>query len=107
MEKYKIEIATEFSDKLGGRWIKLGPFSGEAFYNEILKKRYDETVLNNEKLHIYMDGAKGYGSSFLDQSFGELARLYTVEKVSSVLVFHTIFFEDIVKYIKEDIWAKK
>ncbi len=107
MERFRIEIAKDFGDKLGGRWIKLGPFSGELFYNILLKPKFETALLENEKLHIYLDGAKGYGSSFLDQSFGELARKFGVEDVEKTIVFHTDFFEWNVKYIKDEIWSKK
>ena len=107
MEKYKIEIAIDFSDKLGGRWIKLGPFSGELFYNDLLVIKFNEAFKEKEKLHIYLDGTKGYGSSFLDQSFGELARNFGIKNVEETIVFHTEFFNWDVSYIKEEIWAKK
>ncbi len=107
MEEYKIEIAKEFSDKLGGRWKKLGPFSGEDFYEKHLKQKFENAFKEGEKLHVYLDGTKGYGSSFLDQSFGELVREFGVNEVSKTLVFHTVFFEWTVKYIQEEIWSKK
>lgn len=106
MEELKINITKEFNDKLGGRWIRLGPFSGEAFYNEFLQPRYKKSKKMNSKLHIYMDGTKGYGSSFLDQSFGELARNFGVKEVKDTLVFHTDFFSWNVKYLEVEIWAK-
>jgi len=107
MEKYKIDIANDFSVVLGGRWKKLGPYSGELFYETILKEKFENARNANEKLHIFLDGTKGYGSSFLDQSFGELAREFGVDIVEKTLVFHTEFFAWNVKYIKEEIWAKK
>ncbi len=107
MEKFTINIAKDFGDKLGGRWIKVGPSSGELFYETILKQKYQEAFKEKEKLHIYLDGTKGYGSSFLDQSFGELARQFGVDNVKNTLVFHTEFFAWDVKYIEEDIWVKK
>lgn len=106
MEEVSINIATEFSDKLGGRWIRLGPNSGEEFYEKLLYPRYNLAKQNNNKLHIYMDGTKGYGSSFLDQTFGELARKYGVKEVEEMLVFKTNDFKWNVKYIKEEIWGK-
>lgn len=105
MEELKIDIATEFNDKLGGRWIKLGPYSGEEFYNNLLLPRFLSAKKQNAKLHIYMDGTKGYGSSFLDQSFGELARKLGTEEVKTRLEFHTNHFAWNVKYIKEEIWS--
>ncbi|MFD2162241.1 STAS-like domain-containing protein [Paradesertivirga mongoliensis] len=107
MERFKIEIAKDFNDKLGGRWIKLGPFSGELFYNEVLKEKYQSAMQENEKLHIYLDGTKGYGSSFLDQSFGELSREFGVEEVYKTLIFHSKYFSNSISYIVEEIWGKR
>lgn len=107
MEKYSIHIAKDFSDKLGGRWIKVGPFSGELFYDDLLKPKFEIAKANNEKLHIYLDGTKGYGSSFLDQSFGELARVFGVDIVQQTIEFHTQYFTWNVKYIIEEIWGIK
>lgn len=107
MEKYKIDIAKDFSNILGGRTIKVGPFSGEAFYITVLKEQFQKAFKENEKLHIYLDGTKGFGSSFMDQSFGELAREFGVEEVKKTIVFHTELFSWNVKYINEEIWAKK
>jgi len=107
MEKFRIEIAKDFSEKLGGRWIRLGQHSGEEFYENILKQKYEEAVAENENLHIYLDGTKGYGSSFLDQSFGELARKFGIENVERTIVFHTTFFTWNVDYIKQEIWGRR
>ena len=105
MEGIKIVISEDFNDKLGGRWKSLGPYSGEEFYDTLLRDKYLDADKKGVKLNIYMDGAKGYGSSFLDQSFGELARNYGVDKVSRTIVFHTTLFNWHVNYIKEKIWV--
>jgi hypothetical protein len=104
MEKYKIEIAQDFSPNLGVRYKSLGLFSGEQFYDELLEKRFKEAKAANEQLHIYLDGASPYGSSFLDESFGKLARNYSVSEVSKILVFHTINYKWIVEFIRSNIW---
>ncbi len=105
MENIKIEIAKDFSEKLGGRWRRLGPFSGEEFYEVLLKVKYLRAIDEGQKLHIYLDGTKGYGSSFLDQSFGQLAREFEKNKVNDTIVFHTAFFQWNVNYIKKQIWG--
>jgi len=107
MEEYSVNIAEEFSPVLGGRWIRLGEFSGEEFYNCILKQKFEEALSSGNKLNIYLDGTRGYGSSFLDQSFGELARQFGIDKVDNTLIFHTQYFGWVVKYINEEIWQKK
>ena len=104
MEKYTINIASDFSPKLGGRWIKYGPYSGEQFLNDILEKKYLEAKENNEQLHIYMDGASPYASSFLDQSFGELGRRYENHEVKAIIVIHTNLYGWIADLIRDEIW---
>jgi hypothetical protein len=106
MEEIKIDIAIDFNPKLGGRWKTLGPFSGEEFYENILKPKYLLTIENCVELHIYLDGAKGYGSSFLDQSFGELAREFGLKNVKDKIFFHTTLFQWNVDYIMNEIWRE-
>jgi hypothetical protein len=107
MDDLTIKIASDFSPRLGGRWIRLGPFSGEEFYVKILDGKFKEAHLNEKKLNIFLDGTTGYGSSFLDQSFGELSRQYGIEEVKKTIVFHTEFFVWVVSYINKEIWEKK
>lgn len=104
MEKYKIDIAQDFSPNLGVRYKSLGPHSGEEFYAELLEKRFKTAQDEKEQLHIYLDGASPYGSSFLDESFGKLARNFTIPEVSKIIVFHTINYKWIVEFIKSNIW---
>ncbi len=70
MKKCTLKIAEEFTKFPAGRFIDDGRFSGERFREEFLVpklKEYDTVV-------IYLDGVKGYGSSFLEESFGGLVR---------------------------------
>mgnify|MGYP003300189626 CR=1 FL=1 len=103
-QNLKINIAKDFSKFLGGRWRNIGKFSGEEFYEEKLRPMYIAAVKLGVKLDIYLDGTKGYPSSFLDQSFGELARKEGVEKVASVLELHAEVFVWVVDFIKKEIW---
>lgn len=107
MEEQTINIYKDFSPILGGRFESLGQFSGEEFYKKILYPKFVDSQSRGKELHVYLDGTKGYGSSFLDQSFGELARQFDLEIVKKTLVFHTEYFEWVVKYINDEIWQKK
>lgn len=102
----RIEIANDFSIFLGGRYRSVGPKSGQEFYEDILLPKYEEAIKNNDQLIIALDGTKGYPSSFLDQSFGELAREKGVDNVKKTLEFETRVFPWVVDFIKEEIWAK-
>ncbi|KAA0011493.1 DUF4325 domain-containing protein [Billgrantia pellis] len=65
-----IELAKVFSRYPAGRYKSDGPFSGEKFREEMLLP-----FINNEDLVvIVLDGAMGYGSSFLEEAFGGLVR---------------------------------
>ena len=107
MEEFKITIAEDFSNTPGGRWERLGPHSGEEFYNTLLFPRYQEAIKAGKQLHIYLDGVKSYPSSFLDQSFGELGRAEGENNVNSIICFHTSNFEWVIDCIKNQIWFKK
>ena len=107
MEKYTINIAKDFSPRLGGRYRRLGKFSGEEFFEEILEKKYLEAKKNNEQLHIYMDGASPYGSSFIGQSFGELGFKYGGSVVKKIIVFHSELYKWIADYIIDDVWKER
>lgn len=107
MEKFSINIANDFSDKPGGRWISLGANSGEAFYNDLLLPEFKKAIKEKEKLYIYLDGVKSYPNSFLDQSFGELARNYEVLLVSDTIQFRTKTFNWVIEYINDEIWFRK
>lgn len=107
MEEFKITIAEDFSSTPGGRWKHLGPNSGEEFYETLLLDKYEDAVRAGEKLHIYLDGAKSYPSSFLDQSFGELGRVKGEKNVDAVICFHTTIFDWVIDYVKNQIWFKK
>lgn len=65
-----IRIATDFSRYPAGRNIKDGPYSGELFRKKLL----EPNLPIHEKLVIELDGARGYGSSFLEEAFGGLVR---------------------------------
>jgi hypothetical protein len=69
--KLTINIAEEFNIEPAGRFPTDGPFSGERFREEFLAKAFSEY----EIVEVVLDGAEGYGSSFLDEAFGGLVRL--------------------------------
>ena len=65
-------IATQFSKYPGGRFKSDGPHSGEAFREEVLKP----LLAKCPHVTINLSGANGYGASFLDESFGELGKIF-------------------------------
>lgn len=71
----QINIARDFSDTPGGRYINEGENSGEQFREKILFPQYENAEKNNEKLEINFDGCWGFGTSFLEEAFGGLVRM--------------------------------
>lgn len=66
-----INIAKQFSTIPAGRDSNDGPDSGERFRSEFLVPALNEY----DKVIVVLDGTEGYGSSFLDESFGGLIRV--------------------------------
>lgn len=63
-------VTEKFSEYPAGRYRADGDFSGEVFREDLLVpllKQFDE-------VRIDLDGAMGYGSSFLEEAFGGLVR---------------------------------
>lgn len=71
MSQSTINIAKDFSRYPAGRYISDGPYSGTKFREDFLI----EPLQNNQHTVIIFDGARGYGSSFLEEAFGGLVRL--------------------------------
>ena len=94
-----ISIARDFSVTPGPRLIVEGDFSGEAFRETLLKPRFEKSLEKKEKLVVDLDGTVGYGTSFLEESFGGLARTYGSDSVMNTI--------DIISneepYLKDDV----
>ena len=69
-----VNIAEDYSKVPGGRYIEDGPFSGQDFREKVLLPKFQEAKRQNVILQVNLDGGYGYGSSFLDEAFGGLAR---------------------------------
>jgi len=65
-----INVAQEFTPFPAGRKRKEGKFSGEKFREEHLVKALEHRGI----VTVELDGAAGYGPSFLDEAFGGLVR---------------------------------
>lgn len=78
MESSVIDIATDFTRYPGGRYRTDGNYSGERFRDEFLVP-----ALKTGRVVVKLDGTAGYGSSFLEEAFGGLARsgLFDVEEL--------------------------
>ncbi len=108
----ELNVVKEFTDIPGGRYIEQGSHSGEEFRDNILRPKYDYCLANDEKLIINLDGGYGYGSGFLEESFGGMVRMgYDGKKMLKKMVIITEDepgLEDKIKnYINEAIKVNK
>lgn len=69
-----IKVAVDFSRTPGARKPEEGPFPGVEFRNNILYPKLIEAIQDGEELLVDLDGVAGYGTSFLEESFGGLIR---------------------------------
>ena len=67
-----INIERDFSRYPAGRYVDDGPYSGQRFRERFLIPALSEE--SGGKIFIELDGARGYGSSFLEEAFGGLIR---------------------------------
>jgi hypothetical protein len=99
MEKITISVAKNFSTTTGPRSKAEGDFSGEAFREEILNNKFEQAIKENKKLIVNLDNTFGYGTSFLEEAFGGLARTYGKE----VVLKHIGFISEEEPYLIDDI----
>ena len=66
-----IRVAQQFSRYPAGRYLEDGPYSGQHFRDKFLVPY----IQDGTTITIYLDGTRGYGSSFLEEAFGGLVRI--------------------------------
>ncbi len=100
-----ISIANDFTNAPGARNIDEGPFSGEQFLKDVLKPAFEKAINVGYDIVIDLDNTEGYATSFLEEAFGGLARLYGKEKVFEILEFKSedepLLIDEIKIYISE------
>jgi hypothetical protein len=74
-----IKVA-DFAPFPGGRYETDGPYSGEWFRETILRPHLKEALETGQKVIVVLEGAPGYGSSFLEEAFGGLIRVGAFRK---------------------------
>lgn len=100
-----IRIAKDFSETPGPRAQDEGDFSGEQFLQEILRPAYIQAVQDGSTLTVDLDGTEGYATSFLEATFGGLAREFDAAEINSVIKFKSddepFLINEIKQYIAE------
>lgn len=107
MQKIDIKISKEFSPTPGPRYIHEGKFSGELFRKEILFPKVDLALKNNVPFQVDLDGTAGYGTSFLEESFGGLIRIHNLsyDKIIKLMTLisdeEDYLIDDVNEYLKD------
>jgi hypothetical protein len=99
-----IKIAEDFTPSPGPRLIAEGPGSGELFRTTVLFPKVKEAIAKRCTLTIDLDGASGYGTSFLEESFGGLIRENKLDLaiLKALLVIISTEEPDLLDEIRED-----
>lgn len=82
-----ISIARDFSETPGPRARDEGDFSGDQFLEEVLRPAYVQAVKDGTTLTVDLDGTEGYATSFLEATFGGLAREFDPTEILRVITF--------------------
>ena len=73
----KYKFAEKYTKFPGGRFERLGPYSGEDFREKVLR----EIFKSGKSIEIDATGVvTSFSPSFLDEAFGTLAKEYGLEK---------------------------
>jgi len=100
-----IRIMKDFSEATGARTPEDGDYSGREFREKLLEPKYLEAEKSGKKLLVDLDGTEGYATSFLEEAFGGLARLYDPASVLHVVQIKSddepYLVEDIQSYIRD------
>lgn len=84
METYS--VSRKFSRHPAGRFYSDGPSNGQKFRDEVL----EPIIKQQKKTKIIFDGARGAGSSFLEEAFGGLVRLgYTKDEICNYIIIES------------------
>ena len=103
-----INTANDYTKSPGGRYISEGEYSGEDFRENILLPAFEKCQKNDENLTINLDGGYGYGSSFLREAFGGLARKtknLDILKISFVSDEEPQLIDDILGYMRDELFT--
>jgi STAS-like domain of unknown function (DUF4325) len=104
-QKIALNIAKEYTPQPGPRTREEGHFSAEQFMDEVLLDKFDKAVSGGAKLIVELDGGYGYGTSFLEEAFGGLARKRGIAVVLRHIEIRSeeepYLRDDVLKYIRE------
>ncbi|WP_445720470.1 STAS-like domain-containing protein [Flavobacterium sp.] len=102
-----IIFVKDFSIVPGSRELDEGKkaHSGEEFRNTFLEPAFKKILDKDTKLIVNLDGTIGYGTSWLEEVFGGLARIYGSDvvknKIELISEEEPYLIDDINEYIND------
>ncbi|WP_417377286.1 STAS-like domain-containing protein [Gimesia maris] len=99
----RIDIAKDYSYTPGPRLKTEGDFSGELFRETILLPAVREAVARNDRILVDLDGTSGFGTSFLEESFGGLIRNDKIDDVALKTLLTLQSLEE--PWLVDEVWG--
>lgn len=103
----EINIAKDFSVETGARLYTDGEYSGQQFYETLLKPKFQEALNSREKLKINLDGTDGIASSFLNEAFRRLGEEFTADLAWTNLILVSNEVPKYITKIQESIYGTR
>lgn len=104
MKLLRLSIAKDFSPDPGPRYRWEGEQSGQAFREDYLDPYFRQAINDSASLEVNLDGVEGYGTSFLEEAFGGLARIHGTEAVLKnlrIVSDEENYRDEVLEYINE------
>ncbi len=101
MQKILIKISKDFCPTPGPRYIHEGKNSGELFRQNVLFPKVNEALEKNIPFEVNLDGTAGYGTSFLEESFGGLIRIHKLPYKNIIRLMTLVSKEE--EYLIDDV----
>lgn len=105
MENLVFNVAKQFSKTPGPRLKSEGNYSAEQLLEEHLIGLVKSAQQNSVKLIVELDGTLGYATSFLEGTFGELARIFGIESILNTIEIiskeSSLYKEEALSFIKQ------
>jgi len=100
-----IDIPKDFSRTPGWRTYEDGPFSGEEFFDKLLKDSFAKAKNKGVKLKVILDGSDGYTTSFLNEAFRLLGKEFGSDFVWNNLIIVSNEVPKYIERIKKGVYA--
>ena len=75
----------EWTDMPGARYRTDGPFSGEAFREDVLVPGFKRYTITGQPVTVDLDNTQGIARSWIEEAFGGLVRIYGLAAIRGII----------------------